>query len=163
MRPDRRARIADVERLAAAMPHTTVARGSADNPVFQVGGKSFVFFRTPSRDATDPGTGERYSDAIVFWVADESEKQALVQDESTPYFTTSHFDGHPSVLLRGSRIGELTYAELAELVADAWLSRASKRRAAKWLSSSAAPHTGQSLLELRRNPLGCAARCCPRR
>jgi len=35
------------------------------------------------------------------------------------------------VLLRASRIGELT--QLAELIQDAWLSRASARRAAAWL------------------------------
>jgi len=38
------------------------------------------------------------------------------------------------VLVRASRLGELTYAELAELVQDAWLSRASKRRATAWLA-----------------------------
>jgi hypothetical protein len=43
---------------------------------------------------------------IVFWVASEEDKQALVLDESTPFFTTPHFNGHASVLLRGSRIGE---------------------------------------------------------
>jgi hypothetical protein len=41
-----------------------------------------------------------------------------------------HFDGHPSELLRASRIGELTLQELAETVQDAWLSRASARRVA---------------------------------
>jgi hypothetical protein len=71
----------------------------------------------------------------VFWVPSEADKQALVRDEASPYFTTDHFDGHPSVLLRASRIGELTRQELAELIQDAWLSRASARRAARWLSA----------------------------
>jgi hypothetical protein len=39
---------------------------------------------------------------VVFWVASESDKQALIQDESTPFFTTPRFDGHPSVLLRAA-------------------------------------------------------------
>jgi hypothetical protein len=39
-----------------------------------------------------------------------------VQDQTSPFFTTAHFDGHPSVLLRASRIGELTHQELAELI-----------------------------------------------
>jgi hypothetical protein len=39
------------------------------------------------------------------------------------------------VLLRASRIGELTRQEVAELVEEAWLSRASTRRAAAWLSA----------------------------
>jgi hypothetical protein len=129
----RPARVKDVHALALGMPHVTVQAGTADNPVYQVGGKSFVFFRNPRPDAFDAETGERYDDVIVFWVASEGDKLAMVQDESTPYFTTPHFKGHLSVLLRGSRIGEISYEELAEVVQDAWLSRASARRGATWL------------------------------
>lgn len=129
----RRARVEDVHALALGMPHVKVERGSSGNPVYQVGGKSFVFFRNPRPDAVDPGTGERYPDVIVFWVASEADKQALVQDQGSPFFTTRHFDGHSSVLLRGSRVGELTLQELTEVVQDAWLCRASPTRAASWL------------------------------
>ena len=129
------------------MPHVTVEHGPTGNPVYQVGGKSFVFFRTPRPDAVDPATGERYDDVIVFWVPSESDKQALVADPASPFFTTPHFDGHPSVLVRASRIGEVSRQELAEIVEDAWLSRASARRAARWLESQDAegrprPSTG---------------------
>jgi hypothetical protein len=129
----RRARIEDVHDLAMGMPNVTVAYGSGGNPVYQVGGKSFVFFRNPRPDAVDPATGERYPDVIVFWVPSEADKQALVRDEASPFFTTTHFDGHLSVLLRASRLGELTRTELAEVVQDAWLSRASAHRAAAWV------------------------------
>lgn len=118
-----------------SMPHVTVTHGSQGNPVYQVGSKSFIFFRTPRPDAVDPVTGERYQDVIVFWVPSESDKQTLIQDEDTPFFTTTHFNGHLSVLLRASQIGDLTLRELAEVVQDAWLSRASAKRAADWLSS----------------------------
>ena len=117
------------------MPYVTVQYGGGDNPVYQVGGKSFVFFRNPRPDAVDPDTGERYADVVVLWVESEADKQALIQDETSPFFTTSHFDGHPSVLLRASRIGELTRGELAELTQDAWLARTSARRAAAWLGA----------------------------
>ena len=137
-RRSRKARVADVQELAEAMPHVTVT-GPEERPVYQVGGKSFVFFRSRRPDAFDPVTGERYNDVIVFWVADEGEKEALVEDPGTPYFSTPHFDGHPSVLLRASRIGELSRDEVAELVQDAWLSRASARRAKDWLASWRAP------------------------
>lgn len=133
--PPRPGRVADVHALALGMPHVTVNRGPSGNPVYQVGGKSFVFFRTPRPDATDPETGERYPDVIVFWVASESDKQALVQDPESPFFTTSHFDGHPSVLLRACRIGELTLDVLSELVQDAWLAQASNRRRTAWLAA----------------------------
>jgi hypothetical protein len=131
----RPARVEDVHELAAAMPHVTVVYGPKGNPVYQVGGKSFVFFRTPRPDAVDPETGGRLTDVIIFWVESESDKLALVQDESSPFFTTPHFDGHLSVLVRGSRLGEISVQELAEVVQDAWLSRASPRRAQRWLDS----------------------------
>jgi len=122
-----------VHRLALGMPHATVYPGTVNRPVYQVGGRSFVFFRNPRPDAFDPATGERYDDVIVFWVPNEGDKLALVQDSSSPFFTTPHFDGHLSVLLRASRIGEITYGELTEVVQDAWLSRASATRRAAWL------------------------------
>jgi hypothetical protein len=128
----RRARVEDVHSLALAMPDVTVEQGPRSNPVYQVGGKSFIFFRNPRPDAIDAATGERLTDVIVFWVASEVDKQALVLDEASPFFTTAHFNGHPSVLLRASRLGELRVDELREHVQDAWLARASARRAANW-------------------------------
>lgn len=133
----RRACVEDVHDLALSMPHVRVIHGSGGNPVYQVGGRSFVFFRNPRPDAFDAQTGERYPDVIMFWVPSESDKEALVQDESSPFFTTPHFDGHPSVLIRASRVGELNQQELAEVVQDAWLARASSARAAAWLASNA--------------------------
>ena len=132
----RRARIGDVHELALGMPHVTVLHGPHGNPIYQVGGKSFVFFRSPRPDAVDLDTGERYADVIMFWVTSEDDKQALIQDQASPFFTTPHFDGHPSILVRASRIGELTIAELTEVIQDAWLARASRARAAAWLSTS---------------------------
>jgi hypothetical protein len=130
----RRARVEDVHEVALGMPHVKVVGGGGGNAVYQVGGKSFVFFRTPRPDAVDPETGERYPDVIVLWVASEADKQALVQDPSSPFFTTPHFDGHRSVLVRASRLGELSRDELVEVVQDAWLSQASNRRRTAWLA-----------------------------
>ena len=131
----RQASLADVHELAMAMPHVTIVDGSQGKPIYQVGGKSFIFFRNPRPDAADPVTGERYDDVIVFWVADEADKQALIDDTRTPFFSTPHFDGHPSVLIRAGDIPDLTRAELAEVIQDAWVSRASARRAAQWLQA----------------------------
>ena len=131
---DRRARLGDVHRIAASMPHVSRLEGPKGNSIYQVGGKSFVFFRTPQPHATDPQTGERYADVIMIWVESESDKLALVQDPASPFFTTDHFDGHPSVLVRACQLPEITKTELAELIQDAWLSRASKRRAETWLA-----------------------------
>jgi hypothetical protein len=139
MRPDCPASTADVHALARAMPHVTTVDGSRGRPVYQVGGKSFIFFRNPRPDAADPVTGERYGDVIVFWVESEADKQSLVDDPDAPFFTTPHFDGHLSVLIRERDLPALSYQELSEVVADAWLARASARRAADWLKSRGLP------------------------
>jgi hypothetical protein len=132
--PDRPARVADVHEIAASMPHVTRIEGPKGNAIYQVGGKSFVFFRTPQPDAEDPETGERYADVIMIWVESESDKLALIQDPDSPFFTTVRFDGHPSVLIRGSELRAIGKTELAELIQDGWLSRASKRRGESWLA-----------------------------
>jgi len=129
----------DIHAAARAMPHVTVGRGGADNPVYQVGGRSFVYFRTPRPDAVDPDTGGRYDDVIIIWVASEGDKRALVEDPDSPFFTTGHFAGHSSVLVRASRLGEVDRDEIVELVQEAWLSRASRRRANAWLADHDLP------------------------
>ncbi|MGB3351204.1 MAG: MmcQ/YjbR family DNA-binding protein [Mycobacterium sp.] len=135
---DRPATEADVHEIAASMPHVNRVEGPrAGNSIYQVGGKSFVFFRTPRPDAVDPDTGEKYPDVIVIWVESEADKRALVQDPESPFFSTAHFDGHLSVLVRASRLGEVGVSELRELIQDAWLAQASKRRAERWLAEQA--------------------------
>ena len=134
---DRPATVADVHALARAMPHVTRVDGSQGKPVYQVGGKSFIFFRNPRPDAKDPVTGERYDDVIVFWVESESDKQSLTDDPDSPFFTTEHFNGHDSVLIRAGDLEAITYEELKEVVQDAWLSRASQARASAWLKARA--------------------------
>jgi hypothetical protein len=132
---ERAATVDDVHEIASSMPHVSRVEGpKAGNPVYQVGGKSFVYFRTPRPDALDPDTGQRYPDVIMIWVESEDDKLALTQDPDSPFFTTDHFDGHLSVLVRACRLGEISVTELRELIQDAWLSRASKRRAEKWLA-----------------------------
>ncbi|WP_123028398.1 MmcQ/YjbR family DNA-binding protein [Mycolicibacterium stellerae] len=131
---DRPATLGDVHKVAAGMPHVKRIEGPKGNPIYQVGGKSFVFFRTPQPDAEDPETGERWADVIMIWVESESDKLALLQDPKSPFFTTERFDGHPSVLVRASDLAVIGKQELTELIQDAWLSRASNRRAQVWLA-----------------------------
>lgn len=126
-----RATVEDIHEIASALPGVT--RSTSGPTVYQVSRRSFLFFRNPRRDAADPATGERYTDVIVFWVESELEKEAILADTSLPFFTTPHFDGHPSVLLRGSRVGELSRDELAGFVEGAWLARAGPRAVAAWM------------------------------
>lgn len=127
----RPATVDDIHEIARSLPGVKLAADSRPT-VYQVSRRSFIFFRNPRPDAFDPETGERYTDVIVFWVESDLEKEAILADESLPFFTTPHFDGHPSVLLRASRIGELSRDELAGFVEGAWLSRAGPRARATW-------------------------------
>jgi hypothetical protein len=128
----RPAAVDDIHEIARSLPGVGLAADTRPT-VYQVSRRSFLFFRNPRPDAVDPETGERYADVIVFWVASELEKDSILADRSLPFFTTPHFDGHPSVLLRASRVGELTRDELAGFVEGAWLSRAGPRAVERWM------------------------------
>jgi hypothetical protein len=131
----RPATVEDIHAIARSLPGVTATETGP--LVYQVSRRSFIFFRNPRPDAVDPETGERYSDVIVFWVDSEFEKEAILGNPYLPFFTTRHFDGHRSVLLRASRIGELTRDELAAFVERAWLSRAGPRAIARWQEEGA--------------------------
>jgi hypothetical protein len=54
-----------------------------------------------------------------------------VADDPVVYFTTPHFTGYPAVLVR---LAEIDVPELDELITEAWLDRAGKRLAARYLA-----------------------------
>lgn len=83
------ARIEDVHALALAMPHVSVEYGTGGNPVYLVGGKSFVFSAIPDRMQSTRGSGSgTATSSCSGLIESEAEKEALVQDESSPFFTT---------------------------------------------------------------------------
>ena len=69
-------------------------------------------------------------DILGVRVADEGVKFALIADEPDLYFTTSHFDGYPAVLVKLAEIDELG---LRELIVEAWLTQAPKRLVQEFL------------------------------
>lgn len=134
------ATVQDIHDIARSLPEVTVARTGDKpdgRPIYQVKGKSFVFFRNPRPDAINPDTGERYTDVVCIWTPSEEDKLALVQDESLPFFTTKHFDGYNAVLVREAHLDQIPRDELAEIITDAWLTRAPKRLARTFLEAEA--------------------------
>ncbi|MGZ4379872.1 MAG: MmcQ/YjbR family DNA-binding protein [Gaiellaceae bacterium] len=126
------ATMADLDALALAMPETT--KELADGrPEYYVHGKLFCFHRSRRPDATDPRTGERLDDVLMFRVADLGVKELILADDRAVFFTTPHFDGYPAVLLRIPDLALLDRDELEDLVVEAWLTRAQKRVAKAWL------------------------------
>jgi hypothetical protein len=126
-----RARPEDVDEICASLPETELGTSWGDRPTWKVPrgdkGRGFVLYRAPHRSAVDPATGEMYDDLVVIITATEVEKQALVEDESTPFFTIDHFKGFNAVLVQQSRLGEIDRDELVEIITDAWAARAPKR------------------------------------
>jgi hypothetical protein len=120
---------ADVETICLGLPEVELGISWGDRPTYKVptGGKGrgFVLYRKPHKTAIDPETGLEYDDLLVISTATESEKLALVADG--PYFTVPHFNGYNAVLVQESRLGEITLAELREVLTDAWRSVAPKR------------------------------------
>lgn len=87
-------------------------------------------------DAVDAETGDRLDDVLLFRVADEGAKQAMLSDPSAAYFTTPHFDGWPAILVRITHLDRLTPEDVSELVTEAWLCQAPKRVAKAWLDDA---------------------------
>ena len=126
--------MADLDALALAMPEATKVLDRDGRPGWQVHGKWFCFHRSPRPDAVDPATGERMEDVLVFMVDDLDVKEMLVSDARGVYFTTPHWNGYKAVLLRIPDLARLDRDELRDLVAEAWLTRAKKTLAKKWLA-----------------------------
>ena len=126
--------MADLDELALAMPHATKELSEDGRPTWSVHGKFFCFHRRQRRDAVDPETGELLADVLVFRVADQGEKEAMLRDERGVFFTTPHWNGYAAVLLRIGDLEQIDREELRDIVAEAWLTRAQKRVAKAWLA-----------------------------
>ncbi|MGI8417375.1 MAG: MmcQ/YjbR family DNA-binding protein [Nakamurella sp.] len=128
----RQARPSDVADIALSLPEVTNEPSWGDLPSFKVRGKAFVIYRGPRKDAIGED-GEPIPDAIVV-TCTADDKQALVADPDSPFFTTDHFNGYHAVLIRESELGRLSRDELAEVLTDAWLAKAPKMLAKGWLA-----------------------------
>jgi hypothetical protein len=100
----------DVRRVALSLPDTT-EKPSYGTPGFRVKDKLFARIREEG-------------DVLVLWCGDLDEKDELIVSEPEKFFTTPHYDGHPTVL---ARFGAVDVDELAELLTESWRIRAPKK------------------------------------
>ena len=124
----------DVDEICMGLPEVEFGISWGDRPTYLVRGKGFVLHRAPHRTAIDPDTGKMYDDLLVIQVPGESDKRALVEDDRLPFFTIDHFNGYNAVLVQQSRLGEISRDELAEIITDAWLTKAPKSLAKSFLA-----------------------------
>jgi len=119
----------DVTRIAAELPEVEI-RGRHD---WQVKGKSFAWERPlRKRDLEELGDTAPEPPILAVWVPDKLAKDAMVKAEPEVFFTTSHFDGYAIVLIR---LSEIPVEELEEALVEAWLTRAPKTLAKKFLEA----------------------------
>lgn len=100
----------DVRRIALSLPATT-EKPSYGTPGFRVKDKLFARVREEG-------------DVLVVWCWDLGEKEALIASEPDKFFTTPHYDGHPTVLVRFGAVDE---DEMTELLTESWRIRAPKK------------------------------------
>lgn len=127
------ATMADLDRIALALPQATKETSDDGRPAYYVHGKMFCFHRSRRPDAVDAETGERMADVLMFRVADVGVKDLLLSDVRGVFFTTPHFDGYPAILVR---LEQIEPAELEEVVVEAWLRQAPKRLGIAYLAES---------------------------
>jgi hypothetical protein len=128
----------DVEEIALGLPEV------AEEPAHRNRGwkvrKKLIVWERPLREkeVVELGDAAPPDDAPILGVRvpDEEAKRALLESEPEIYFTTPHFEGSNSVLVRLDRIPR---ADLEEAIVEAWVSRAPKRVVASWSSSRNPP------------------------
>ena len=120
----------DVSRIALALPEAS-ERISRDLRQWRVDEKLFVWER-PLRRKEIEALGASAPDGPILGARVEhvGAKEALLADDPDVFFTTAHFDGHPSILVRLHRIA---LPELDEVIVEAWLCRAPKRLVKEYL------------------------------
>ena len=115
----------DVDALALALPEVT-REGTPEHPAYAVRGKKFLLWRGPRKDAVDPDTGERLPDVIAVACPARTTRR--------PSCRAGRRGSRPPLrrLRLRARCASATCptlddVELAEVITDAWASRAPKR------------------------------------
>jgi hypothetical protein len=111
------ATVRDVRRIGLSLP------GAVEkDDQFRVGGKLFAW---PWMERVDPKRSRVANrDVLVVRVANELEKQALLDLDPEIFFTEPHYDGYAAVLVR---LAAIDVELLERVVTDAWRTKAPKR------------------------------------
>jgi hypothetical protein len=120
----------DVRRIALALPETT-ERLSRGTPQWRVKDKLFVWERPlRAKDREALGADAPSGPILGARVEHLGAKEALLANDQGVFFTTPHFDGYPSILVRLDAIG---LDDLDEVIVEAWLARAPERLVRQYL------------------------------
>jgi len=123
----------DVDRLARELPD--VVAGSDTNGLkWEVHKKYFAYERPlRKRDLAELGDAAPTGEILGLRVADLDDKRGLIGSNPEVFFTIPHYAEWPAVLVLLEKIDEV---QLREVITDAWLCRAPKRLAARFLAEA---------------------------
>jgi hypothetical protein len=126
----------EVARIALSLPQAG-ERISRERRQWRVADKLFVWER-PLRPKELEALGGDAPEGPILGARVEhlGAKEALLADDPELFFTTPHFDGHPSIL---ARLELLTSEDLRELIVEAWLARAPTRLAQEYMRTHLPP------------------------
>lgn len=117
----------DVSAIARELP-SAVEGIRFDGPMWKVGTHVFVWVRPlRGRDLEELGDAAPTGAIVGASTADVGEKLTLIDENPRAFFTTTHFDNCPAILIALDRVDR---ERLREVVTDAWLARAPRRLAA---------------------------------
>lgn len=119
----------DVSAIARELP--SAEAGIRDgHPTWKVGKNVFVWVRPlRARDHAELGDAAPTGEIVGASTLDVGEKLALIDEDPRAFFTTSHFDDFPAILIA---LAHVDPERLREVVTDAWIARAPKRLAAEF-------------------------------
>jgi hypothetical protein len=131
----------DVRRITLALPGTEERPSAQGRAFWLVKGKSFAWER-PLRGTELAALGASAPEGPILGARVEhlGVKEALLGGEPEVFFTTPHFDGHPSVLIRLEKIDP---EELSEVLIEAWIARAPQRLAQEFIDTTLKPPGNQ--------------------
>lgn len=130
------ATVDEVREIALALPGAEERRsGLTGEAAWRLKSGQFAWLRGPSatdlRQLADAGHSWPDGEVLAVRVGSLEEKDALLAVAPEVYFSIPHFDGYPGILVRLDAVGP---ERLAEIIADAWLTRAPARVAKEWLA-----------------------------
>ncbi len=106
----------DVRRIALRLPGSYEQASFGGRPSWRTKPRMFTWIRD------DP-------EALVVWVESFEDKDALISAEPDTFFTTSHYDGQPIVLVNLDSVDD---DEADELITESWRLRAPRSLLKAW-------------------------------
>lgn len=101
----------DLRSIASSLPGSVAG---TDETTFSVGDRGYVWIYPERLDPKKPRVPN--TEIVVIMVEDLAEKEALLASDAEIFFTTDHYTGHKSVLVRLPKINK---PQLTELITDA--------------------------------------------